>query len=132
MEKEKKNLLVFGYGLAAILCFFAVRHGMKHGYGAVSYVEFFLAAGILFITFFSLPTLKKFYTIWMSVAQRIGHVVTTALLVLLFYCVFGLVGIVLRILRKDLLDQNVNLDKKSYWIPKGKTAFNKESYQKQF
>ena len=132
MDKEKRNLLVFGYGLVGILCFLAVRHGIKHGYGNVSWIEFVLAAGILFITIFSLSTLKKFYTIWMKVATKISHVVMAVLLIVLFYCVFGIIGIILRIFKKDLLDQSIDLSKASYWIERKQTAFNKESYQKQF
>lgn len=65
-------------------------------------------------------------------AHFIGSVITGIILSLLFYLVFGVAGIVLRLLRKDLLDQRIDRDNHSYWKSKEQTAFDKNDYARQF
>ena len=62
----------------------------------------------------------------------IGAVITTAILSLVFFLVFGLVGIILRLLRKDILSQRIEPDKESYWIRRERVEFKKERYTQQF
>jgi hypothetical protein len=132
MKNEKKNLLVFGYGLAAIICFFIWRHSAKHGdVGPISIGFLVLAALIAIVTAINHRILKPFYDKWMIGAHFIGSVITTIILCLLFYCVFGIVGIILRIIRLDLLDEKLELERASYWM-KRKKEFNRESCTKQF
>ena len=66
------------------------------------------------------------------VAHFIGKIVFGILLSILFYFIFGITGIVLRLLRKDLLDEKLESERKSYWIKRKVEEFNKESYEKQF
>ena len=132
MDKEKKNLLVFGYGLAAILLFICWRIWQKHSWLPINNFLLVASLGMFLITRFNQSFLKKIYTKWMMVAHFIGGIVTRIILSLLFYIVFGIVGIVLRVLGKDLLDRTLDRDKTSYWIKKEKVAFNKNRYQQQF
>ena len=46
--------------------------------------------------------------------------------------VFGIVGIILRLLKKDLLDQRMNYAADSYWIKKEQMDFNQNHYTRQF
>jgi len=131
MTKEKKNLLVFGYGLAVIITVFVLRHGMKGEFTVFSWMWLALAAGLAVITAIDHRLIKPFYTKWMVVAHFIGTIVTTVILSVLFFVLFGITGIVLRILRKDLLDRKLEPGRNSYWI-KREGKFEKESYLKQF
>ncbi len=132
MDKEKKNLLVFGYGLTVILCFIAVRLGLKHNWPVSSMVLFAAAVFFCTITLFNRKLLKAVYLRWMAVAQVIGRIVTTLILSILFYIVFGVVGMILRLMRKDLLDRAINLQRKSYWRKRAPVEFHKENYLRQF
>lgn len=132
MEKEKRNLLVFGYGLVVIGLFFAWRLWAKHGLGPAVWIWGTIALAALILTLFNLPALKKVYTVWMKGAGVIGHTVTTVVLTLLFYVVFGIAGIVLRLMGKDLLDQRIEPDRVSYWNPRPAKDFDAESYKRQF
>ncbi len=131
MTKERKNLLVFGYGLVLIALFFAWRLYVKHGWGYGSTIAVCIAAIFLPLTLFSLPTLKKVYDRWMKVAGFISMIVTTVILTLLFFVVFGISGIILRILRKDLLEIKHIPGVKTYWKVRQK-AYNREDYLRQF
>ena len=132
MTKKHKDLLVFGYGLAVILSVFALRFLAKHKSPTMIAVLLVCALVMAVATLFRSKILEVIYERWMGVAHFIGAVVTTIILTVLFYGVFGVVGIVLRLMGKDLLDQKIEAKKKSYWIPRPTKAFEKKSYTRQF
>ena len=129
---EKKNLLVFGYGLAVILTFLGWRVWAKHGSVVVpaclgtAAVLFVLATAICWESL--IPVYKK----WMIGAHFIGRIITNILLTVIFYGVFGVAGLILRILRKDLLDRRLEPDAVSYWNKCPPKAFDKKRYIQQF
>ena len=131
-KKEKKNLLVFGYGLSVLIPLFVLLHGRKHGIGPISTVLLCAAVVILGITVFRLEWLRSFYKYWMKVAHFIGDVISTVVLSLLFYGVFTPMGIVLRLMGKDYLDRKLDATSKSYWTKREQTKFNRKSYHQQF
>jgi len=65
-------------------------------------------------------------------AHFIGSVITGVILSILFYLVFGVTGMILRLLRKDLLDQRIDRAINSYWTSKDQVAFDKNDYTRQF
>ncbi len=71
---------------------------------------FFLVTGL-----FGYPVLRPLYLGWMKFAFVLGWLNTRLLLGVFFYLVITPTGLLLRILRKDLLDQRVDRSAKSYW-----------------
>jgi len=132
MNKEKKHLLVFGYGFSVLIPLLTIRHGMKHDFSWFSFILLGIACLLLFLSIFRYQWLKPVYDKWMVVAYFIGTVITTIILFILFYFVFGFVGIMLRLLNKDLLDREIDSQKVSYWKDKERDIFNRENYLKQF
>ena len=118
MTKEKKNLLVFGYGLAVIITFLVWRHETKQGgsWGPLAYGLLGLALIFAVVTTINYRLLKPVYDRWMAAAHVIGAIVSGALLTILFFIVFTLIGIILRLMQKDLLDRKINKKAASYWI----------------
>ena len=133
MEKvEKKKLIVFGYGLALICLVIGLRKGMFYHFPAWTVLLLVLAGILAILTLIKVEILIPLYDNWMKVVRVIGHVVSSLILIVLFYCVFGIMGLILKILGKDFLDQEIEPHKASYWISKEKKSFYKESYTKQF
>ena len=132
MNKNRKNLLVFGYGLAFILAFIGGKSFMAHGFHLGNRVCFITVAFLLVITLLDLPVLEIIYGYWMKGAHFVGHIMTLLLLSAVFYVVFGTVGVILRVLGKDLLEQKIAREKKSYWQPRLKGESDKKCYTKQF
>ncbi|MCK5580178.1 MAG: hypothetical protein KAJ18_02780 [Candidatus Omnitrophica bacterium] len=132
MNIFKKQLLVFGYGLAAILTFLAWRIWAKHGGVVVPACLVSVAVVLAGLAALRWEALIPFYKKWMKVVHFIGTIITTVLLSVLFYSIFGVVGIILRLLRKDLLDRKLEPDCASYWHKRPKEAFNKQHYIRQF
>jgi hypothetical protein len=178
MDKEKKNLYGFGYGLALLIPFFVTMHnidhglkwwmvislfvlllfivtrmvsmksiwniwavvlqvcvfafGIKQGFSNLSFVFLGLSILVLWVTFIKVEWLQPVYNQFIKVAHFIGKVITGLLLSIMFYCVFGIVGIVLRILGKDLLNRKVDHAASSHWISKDQIDFDKSHYTRQF
>jgi hypothetical protein len=132
IKTEKTHLTVFGYGLAFILGIIAVKIWFDSGWRTIHAV---LSAGIITLilaTSLRHDLLKPVYTRWMRIVHLIGNVLTALILSILFYFVFGISGIILRLLKKDLLDQRIDRTANSYWIQKDRIHFDKTHYVRQF
>jgi len=132
MNKEKRDLLVFGYGLSFILIFIAWRLMKHHGPTTANLSLLIMSAFMLVITIIRLPALKTIYKYWMKGAHFIGNVITGIILSILFYFIFTPAGIIARILRKDLLDEKIEPKRDSYWIRRKQEEFQKEHFLRQF
>jgi len=132
-KNERRNLCTFGYGLAVIIIYFYWRHTLY--YPEISSLDTsFLIVALLFVivTFFDYTLLRPIYKKWMIMTRFIGGIVTFLLLSMIFYFIFGIAGLVLRLMKKDLLDRQWQPDAASYWRKREKRTFNKEDYLKQF
>src|SRR5688572_7556752 len=61
-------------------------------------------------------SLKWVYVAWMTLAMLMGAVVSTILLVLLFYFVVTPIGLLARLVGKDFLSRKLDSSAASYWI----------------
>jgi hypothetical protein len=76
--------------------------------------------------------LKSLYNFWMKIALVLSWVNTRVLLFLIFYLILTPTGLILKLLRKDLLEQGIDKAEKSYWKIKDKNEFGVAYYEKQF
>ncbi len=91
-----------------------------------------LAILILLATQMKLELIRHIYAQWMKAAHFIGTTVMGLMLSLMFYLIFGTTGIVLRLLKKDLLNEKLEPQKESYWIKRTKNISDKKYYENQF
>ncbi len=132
MDHTKKQLLVFGYGLAALLSLVSVHLWRQHGWYPAHFMLLPCIIALIFVTAVRYSLLPPLYRLWMKGIHFIGSIITGIVLSVLFYLGFGIAGIVLRIMGKDLLDQKIDPDASSYWIHKERVNFEKEHYTRQF
>jgi len=132
MDQEKKQLVIFGYGLAVILSLISVHLWRHHGWHSAHVILFPCVITLILLTAGRYSILRPFYRQWMRGAHFIGSIITGVVLSLLFYLVFGVAGVILRLIRKDLLDQRIDRAIDSYWINKDQAAFDKNDYTRQF
>ncbi len=132
MEQGQKQLLVFGYGLPVILAVLGLRHWHQHGFDAMADALLVVAAAVLLTTAFSKPLLKVLFKYWMKAAYFIGGIITAVILTVLFFTVFTTVGIILRLLRKDLLQLRMSPQTRSYWVIRSKGGKDPTRYIRQF
>ena len=131
LKVEKYEIKKFGMGLTVLLCLIG---GWQLYKGNIDvYVWFFGFAGLVLILSFFVPIiLKPLYIVTHTVGNAIGWVNTRILLGIIFYIIFAPIGIMLRLIRKDLLDKRLDKDAKSYWNKKDNGVFAKEQYERQF
>jgi len=123
--KPMQNMWIFIFQFGVI----AVK--VQKGTGVVPMVLIGFAAAILMITIWRVDRLQGLYRRWMRIVRFIGSVVSGLILGLMFYLVFAPVGLLLRLLRKDLLNRKIEPEKESYWIQR-EYVFDKENYKRQF
>ena len=95
----------------------------------------FFILSMLFLFFgLTIPrALRHVYKSWMKLSQIIGFFTSKLVLAILFYLVLTPMGIILRILGKDILDINFKKNSSgSYWIPKKADDSLERDYQRQF
>ena len=91
--------------------------------------------GLLFLVFgFILPSvLRPFYTFWMFLSFVIGGVVSRIILTLLFFVVMTPIGLLMRLIGKDLLKEKFDRNSdESYWVKKDEGEVPVEQYKKMY
>lgn len=68
----------------------------------------------------------------MKFALVLSWINTRLILILLFYFAFTPIGLIIKLLGKDLLDKKINRANDSYWRKKEKNEFGMATYEKQF
>ena len=130
IKSKKSDLRNFGITVGIILL---IISGFLFWKEKESF-QIFLVCGItLFLTSIAIPSvLKPVYWIWMIFATILGWFMTRVILSLLFYVVFTLIGLTLRIFGKQFLELRWDKSKESYWNFRTNEHLKKENYEKQF
>ncbi len=132
MDKEKKDLLVFGYGLSAIAFIFGFTGVLKHGLQPSSFILVVCGVVFLVVTILHWPSLRFGYKGWMKVAHFAGSIVTMFILSGVFFLLFTPMGIFFRLIGKDFLERKVDREGATYWHRRGSGVLSKERYGQQF
>lgn len=120
ISADSKTVREFGFLLAG---FFLLVPLAAKGIGVLFFHKPFhygwgwlvLGALALSINLFISPLMALIYRIAMFVAQGISWVVMRIALGFLFYGVISPVAILMRLMGKDLLDEKIDRNAKSYW-----------------
>lgn len=128
---ERKDVRNFAFVMsvaaaivAGILWYNDSVQGMQIA-GAVAGV--FLAAGLLFPM-----VLKPLFVVWMGIARVLAFVNTHLILALVFYSLFTVIGLVMRLLGRDPLDRKLSPTAKTYWHRREKPLLDRAHYERQF
>ena len=125
-----KDLRKFGFTMAIVLGILALLTGYK---GSWSF-PYILVLSVAFAGCAVLQPmlLKQIYLGWMTLAIVMGFFMTRVILSILFYSVFSIGGLITRVLKKDLLDQQYDPSAKTYWKPYNKPQNPKQKFEQQF
>ena len=130
IKSAKKELKEFGIlvgGISLILGFLLLWKQRP------AYPYFLGAGGVLLIFGLLLPgVLKPLQKVWMSIAVILGFFMSRIILFILFYLVITPMGLLTRIMGKDILDQKIDKSKKTYWKDIRGIVKTKESYENQY
>jgi len=88
---------------------------------------FFLTTGLFFK-----PVLRPIYIVWMKFAYILGWVNTRLLLGIFFFLILTPLGLILRLMGKDLLDQKIDRSARSYWVKREPVKLDPARYEQLF
>lgn len=74
---------------------------------------------------------KQIWVFWKKFARRVAFIQTTIILTLFYFLMIGIFAIVIKLLRKDLLDKRWKQNK-SFWKDKEKMLATLEAARRQF
>ena len=111
--------------LASLIYFFGTHP--QRAFWLIATAAVLLAVGLPFP-----KLLKPLHSGWMAFALAIGWIMSRILLTFFFFLVLTPMGLLLRIFGKDLLQQKLEPERKSYWIKKDRSDGGNERYERQF
>jgi hypothetical protein len=125
-----KELRQFGVTIAAALCLIGGwlwwKESRWDGY------LFVAAAAVLLPTLLFPNLLKPFHRFWMVLGLCMGLVVSSVLMIVLFYLVVTPIGLLMRLRGMDPLKRSFDREAESYWIPRDAGTADKKNYERQF
>ena len=130
IKSTKKELREFGLTIGIIL----VILGMVALWRKKAIAPYSLTTGVSFILAgaFYAQILKPLQKIWMGFSVVIGFFMSRVILFILFYAVLTPMGLITRLLKKDILDQKIDRAKPSYWHERSDMVKDKRSYENQY
>lgn len=127
---NRKELRKFALTIAAVL---GLISGVLFWKESTLTSYFFYPAALLLVSGLVLPmALKPLYIGWMSFAVVMGFFMTRVILSLLFIIVFAPAGLVIRLLGKDPMQQKIEKQRASYWIPRPQRKFVPQNMENQY
>lgn len=130
IRADKSTLRKFGVGLGVLLTIFSAISLWKDG-DAYRYLAPLAAMSLLIALIFPIA-LKYIFLPWMALATVIGWLMTRVILITIFYLIITPFSFIMKLAGKDLLDEKIELQRQSYWIPREKKTISKEELQRQF
>ena len=131
IKSTRKNLREFAF----LIGFIVILVG---GYALIwkgrYFGRYWISIGIVFaiLGLFTPWVFRPLQKIWMAFSVIIGFFMSRIILAILFYAVFTPINLlVVKILRKDILDERIDRNAKSYWKER-KTVPDRESYPNQY
>lgn len=127
---ELKDTRNFGFLFAALgvlVGAYMVWKGNQHALIA------FGLAGVFFLTGLFIPcVLGPFYRTWMRFAALLAWVNTRILLTVFYIVIVTPIGLIMRLLGKDLLNQRIDRSVQSYWVKRSADRKDSASYEHLF
>ena len=130
--QNKKQLRQFGLMVGGVLALIGLWK-LYQGKHETARLILWSVGGALMVTGAVVPKLlTPVYWIWMKLAHLLGWVNTRLLLGIIFFVIITPMAIVMRIFGRDALNQKIDKDANSYWIPRSPIKSVKEHCERQF
>ena len=108
-------VMLIGFGLLGGLALWSWRETGSTWRVVVGTILVSLAVVIFLWSLVAPRSLPPVYRAWMAFGQGIGHVVSTVLLSVLYFVVFTIVGVLMRMSGTDPLERKLSRGAGSYW-----------------
>ena len=78
-------------------------------------IYFLVSVILIFISFFLSNILSHPNKLWSKIGHLIGNFVSKIVLLVVFFMIIAPFSIFFKLIRKDLINQNIDHEKKTYW-----------------
>lgn len=130
IKADKYVLKKFGVSLGIIFLLISLFISRKSPQGI--WLTFLLSFLFCISALIKPSVLKPIYIVLMRVGSVMGWIISRLILMIIFYFLFTPMGLIIRLLRIDLLDRKIGRRKESYWREKEKNVSGQSGYEKQF
>ena len=132
-DPTKKQLRQFGLMVGIILILIGSYWMFYRDIFETARVVLLVIGGFLFLSGLIAPTkLKPTYAVWMKLAHVLAYVNTRIIISLIFFLVITPIGIIIRLIKADLLHEKFQPDAPSYWTDTEEPPSVKEHCERQF
>ncbi len=91
-----------------------------------------LGVGLFILSRVAYPLMKPIHIAWMTLAFALGWFNTRLLLGIFFYLILTPIGVVMRLLGVDLIDQKIDRRAESYWKKRDLSKFDPKHVTRTF
>lgn len=113
MKNRNKELMFFGGIWVFIFALIALLPLLSAG--DVRSWALWISVIILGVVVLRPSLLEPLLRIWLKIGNAIGFVMSKLILAILFFIVFTPVSLLIKVLRKDLLNKRIEKERASYW-----------------
>ncbi len=132
LKEDKSTLRKFAITIASALCIIGALVFFLGSRAETAFWLWGFGSSILILGITVPNVLKPFHLLWMTLAFVLGWFVSRLILSIVFYLVMTPIGLVMKIIGKDLINQKLEKNNLSYWIKRDPVNRNPESYEKLF
>jgi hypothetical protein len=101
--------------------------------GKTSFIYFSIIGGLFVIlAFISIPVLRPFHKLWMTLALAMGFVMSRVILTVLYYLILTPVGLLAKIVGKKFMPLGFDKNAKTYWEKRENIVKQQIDYDRQF
>ena len=111
-----KKPTLLNYLAPFIMIAIGVGHSIRHGIDLLTVIPVTLGAFALYLAIFNHALLQRVLAFITKCWLPIGQGITLILFGATFFLVFAPVGIILRLLKKDILNKDFKTDRPTYWV----------------
>ena len=117
MDKKYSNMgSNRSFGVVFSVVFLIISFWPLFTEGTIRIWAIFIAILFLLISYFKPDALYPLNKIWFKFGLLLGNIVSPIVMGIVFFIIVTPIGIIMRIIGKDLLNKKINNSVKSYWI----------------
>lgn len=133
LDPTRKDLRSFGLLVGGIFFLLGAFFWWREKGPEVLYWSFVVVGGLLVLLGAVVPGgLRRVYMAWMSMAVVLGFVMTRVLLTIFFFLVLTPVGLLFRLIGRDVLNRKLDRDAATYWETKEYLIVDRSRFEKFF
>ncbi len=115
-DATRNDLKWFGLILAAVFGIIGLLL-WRRGHPTAGHVLWIIGATLPAVYYLAPPTQRLMFSVWMGLTFPLGWVISTLVMLLVFYLVLTPMGLIMRLLRRDPMLRAYDHAAASYWEP---------------